>query len=199
MVLYARQNLPERASCPTTNSRPSPIRSPTCGELYLAQRAGIRLGGAPLIPNAADVEMLRSYAWPGNVRELAAVIERAAILGNGKRLEVAKALGGGETRPAAWTEAPVTTAGSNRPPPSGATRLPEAAARDGRIVTLDEAMRAHIEKALGATHGRIEGRRGAARLLGINPHTLRARMRKLDLDWSRFRPEDEDDATHPDA
>ena len=36
-----------------------------------------------------------SYAWPGNVRELGAVIDRAAILGDGKRLEVAKALGVG--------------------------------------------------------------------------------------------------------
>ncbi len=41
--------------------------------------------------------------------------------------------------------------------------------------------------ALARTNGRIEGPRGAAALLGINPHTLRARMRKLKLDWSRFR------------
>ena len=31
------------------------------------------------------------------------------------------------------------------------------------------------------------GSRGAGRLLGINPHTLRARMRKLGIDWGRFR------------
>jgi transcriptional regulator with GAF, ATPase, and Fis domain len=48
-------------------------------------------------------------------------------------------------------------------------------------------MRAHIESALAATHGRVEGPRGAARLLAINPHTLRARMRKLKIDWSAFR------------
>ena len=45
----------------------------------------------------------------------------------------------------------------------------------------------HIERALSATHGRIEGPFGAARVLGINPHTLRARMRKLGIEWSRFR------------
>jgi hypothetical protein len=28
---------------------------------------------------------------------------------------------------------------------------------------------------------------GAAAILGINPHTLRARMRKLGVEWSRFR------------
>jgi hydrogenase-4 transcriptional activator len=50
-------------------------------------------------------------------------------------------------------------------------------------------MRGHIEQALRATLGRIEGPFGAAKLLGINPHTLRARMRKLGIEWSRFRPE----------
>ena len=37
------------------------------------------------------------------------------------------------------------------------------------------------------THGRVEGPHGAAGLLRINPHTLRARMRKLGVDWRRFR------------
>lgn len=49
-------------------------------------------------------------------------------------------------------------------------------------------MVSHIERALLATHGRIEGPFGAAKLMGINPHTLRARMRKLGIDWGRFRP-----------
>ena len=48
-------------------------------------------------------------------------------------------------------------------------------------------MRQHIENGLAATHGRIEGRHGTARLLAINPHTLRARMRKLGIDWSIFK------------
>jgi transcriptional regulator with GAF, ATPase, and Fis domain len=53
-------------------------------------------------------------------------------------------------------------------------------------------MRRHIESALALVHGRIEGRRGAAAILQINPHTLRARMRKLKIDWSQFRREPED-------
>jgi transcriptional regulator with GAF, ATPase, and Fis domain len=48
-------------------------------------------------------------------------------------------------------------------------------------------MRQHIEEALVRTHARIEGPDGAAALLAINPHTLRARMRKLGIDWRRFR------------
>jgi hydrogenase-4 transcriptional activator len=48
-------------------------------------------------------------------------------------------------------------------------------------------MKRHIEAALTITQGRIEGRRGAAAALKINPHTLRARMRKLGIDWNHFR------------
>ena len=48
-------------------------------------------------------------------------------------------------------------------------------------------IRQHIEAALDATNGRVEGRHGAARLLKINPHTLRARMRKLKIDWRQYR------------
>ena len=40
-----------------------------------------------------------SYSWPGNIRELGTVIDRAAILGDGKTLEIAKALGTGAPLP----------------------------------------------------------------------------------------------------
>jgi hypothetical protein len=55
------------------------------------------------------------------------------------------------------------------------------------IEPLDAAMSAHIRRVLTATAGRVEGPHGAARLLDINPHTLRARMRKLGLVPSQFR------------
>jgi DNA-binding NtrC family response regulator len=48
-------------------------------------------------------------------------------------------------------------------------------------------IRQHIEAALSVARGRIEGRQGAAALLQINPHTLRAKMRKLGIDWASFR------------
>ena len=35
----------------------------------------------------------KTYDWPGNIRELGTVIDRAAILGNGRTLELAAALG----------------------------------------------------------------------------------------------------------
>jgi len=54
--------------------------------LALRLDGGRRLCPGPLIPTAADPDLLLGYSWPGNVR-LAAVIERAAILGKGERLE----------------------------------------------------------------------------------------------------------------
>jgi hydrogenase-4 transcriptional activator len=47
---------------------------------------------------------------------------------------------------------------------------------------LEAAMKQPIEAALAVTCGRIEGPYGAARLLDINPHTLRGKMRQLELD-----------------
>jgi transcriptional regulator with GAF, ATPase, and Fis domain len=136
---------------------------------HFALRAAKRLGALPLAPAPNDIDLLLGYPWPGNVRELAAVIERAAILGDGKRLEVGQALGAAPRTP-------------DSPVPAPASR-----ARAEELLTLDAAMARHIELALTHSHGRIEGPFGAAALLQINPHTLRARMRKLKLDWRRFR------------
>jgi len=70
-------------------------------------------------------------------------------------------------------------------PASETVRSERGAAAE--LATLDEAMLRHIAQALAATRGRIEGANGAAAILGINPHTLRARMRKLGVEWSKFR------------
>jgi hydrogenase-4 transcriptional activator len=135
---------------------------------HFSLRAAERLGLPPRMPDAADLALLEAYPWPGNVRELASVIERAAILGDGHRLEVARALG----------ISPFPAA----PPPRG-----DAAAEAASLPPLDTAMRGHIEAALARCHGRIEGPFGAARLLEMNPHTLRSRMRRLGIAWARFR------------
>jgi transcriptional regulator with GAF, ATPase, and Fis domain len=138
---------------------------------HFARRAAKRFGLRPQAATLQDLALLTAYNWPGNVRELGTVIDRAAILGEGERLDVAKALG----VPAAAFAVRPETASPGVPSPGTS------------VVPLADAMRVHIEEALRATRGRIEGPRGAAALLGINPHTLRARMRKLDVDWARFR------------
>jgi transcriptional regulator with GAF, ATPase, and Fis domain len=127
---------------------------------YFADLAGRRLGSEQLTASESDVALLQAYDWPGNVRELAAVIDRAAILGGGIRLELRRALGIGAIAP------------------------PDQAVS---FQTLDEAMRDHIERALLRSRGKIEGVAGAAKLLGLHANTLRSRMEKLGVQWERFR------------
>lgn len=146
-----------------------------------ALQAARRLGFPPLVPTEEDLSYLAAHSWPGNVRELKAVMERALILGGGKELRVAQALADSTMQGSAGQVA-------TEQPGVGLIKARPNLRVGGRFETLDEAMKRHIEKALEITHGRIEGRGGAAQLLGINPHTLRGRMRKLKIDWSRFRP-----------
>jgi transcriptional regulator with GAF, ATPase, and Fis domain len=139
---------------------------------HFAERAAVRFGLAAVVPSQSDIALLRSYAWPGNIRELGAVIDRAAILGDGQSLEIAAALG--------------FASGTVKIAPRSSPQAQPAALRGG-VDSLDAAMRRHIESVLRRTHGKIEGRGGAAQLLAINPHTLRARMRKLGIVWKEFR------------
>ena len=148
----------------------------------LALRASRRYGLRLQLPTAADLLLLCEYDWPGNIRELGSVIDRAAILGKGESLEIAAALGLEDNGTVKEELAPITIrraeadGGRVSVPPNGS-----------KLETLDTAIRAHIERALMQTAGRIEGPYGCARLLNINPHTLRAKMRKLEIEWADFR------------
>lgn len=101
--------------------------------------------------SAATMSKLVNHSWPGNVRELENVIERAVIISQGSTLQVM------DTFEAVAQE-----------PVSG--EIP--------LKPLVEMERAHIIAALRQTHGRIDGKDGAALILGLNPSTLRGRMRK---------------------
>jgi transcriptional regulator with GAF, ATPase, and Fis domain len=151
---------------PPLRDRPHDIRA---FAEYFAERAANRFGLRLVPVSDDDVRVLTEYRWPGNVREMAAVMDRAVLIGQGRTLSVIAALGQG----------PLT---SSSPPPA---RVSEAAAVT--IEPLDVVIRRHIETALSATHGRVDGPYGAARLLRINPHTLRSRMRKLNIDRRGFR------------
>ena len=150
---------------------------------HFARRAATRFGLPPVQPTVADLDLLAGYHWPGNIRELGAVIDRAAILGGGRFLDISTALGLGR-RQQLPSPAPDVTL-YEVVPETISIESPEPTAAD--ILPLAAAMRQHIERALTATRGRIEGKGGTAELLEINPHTLRARMRKLGIDATRFR------------
>jgi transcriptional regulator with GAF, ATPase, and Fis domain len=100
------------------------------------------------------------------VRELENVIERALILApqGAVELDVSEAL--------LLAAAPVA-APALRPaaPPAAAPPAP----------TLEEIERRHILATLRAAGWRVEGEGGAAKRLGLQPSTLRSRMRKLGI------------------
>lgn len=143
--------------------------------IHFAHKAAKRFGLPVVEPTAEEIQLLIDYDWPGNIRELGAVLDRAALLGNGQRLEIATALG--FTTHHQYDQPGEVTADVVSREPRGPAQM----------LTLDQAMRLHIELALQRTKGRIEGPNGAATLLNINPHTLRARMRKLKISWNSFR------------
>lgn len=108
------------------------------------------------ISSEAMQAMVR-YPWPGNVRELQNFIERAVILSSGAVLAVPL----GELEKAA---AP-----------------PASPANPAGVVTLVEAEREAILRALKDSGGRVGGERGAAAKLGMKRTTLQARIRKLGI------------------
>jgi DNA-binding NtrC family response regulator len=119
------------------------------------------LSGIPTLASVA-MDRLLDYEWPGNVRELENAIERALILSKGEPLTF-EAIGDALNK-------------NNNDHP-----LPY----DEKYLDMDAAITRHIQHALRMTAGRIEGKKGAAQLLNINPATLRARMRKLGIPFGR--------------
>ena len=124
---------------------------------HFCERAAVKLGISQPALTAAHIQLLSRYHWPGNVRELQSVIERAAILGNAGSLSLEQAMG------------------SARPEHTAMPALLPS------HQTLDDMIQHTIEAALVKTNWRIEGPRGAAALLDINPSTLRSKMRKLGI------------------
>jgi PAS domain S-box-containing protein len=124
----------------------------------MVQELGTGMNKAVETIRRDDMERLQRYRWPGNVRELRNVVERAMILCDGPTLRVR--------------------------PPGGAQ--PSGADDDG-VLSMDEAQRRHILKALEASGGQIRGAGGAAEILGMKATTLRSRMERLGLDPKTIR------------
>lgn len=113
------------------------------------------------------LERLKLYDWPGNVRELENAVER----------ELIRSLSKGRGGPLRFDEieAPAVKPQEASPPSGSPLGVPDLA--------LDTVLRAHITHVLSLTNGRIQGPRGAAALLGVQPNTLRHRMRKLGIPY----------------
>ncbi|MFA5181569.1 MAG: sigma 54-interacting transcriptional regulator [Syntrophales bacterium] len=115
------------------------------------ERYAKKLGKQITSIQKGSMKALQDYPWPGNVRELESIIERAVILCPGPVLKLADRLE------------------ISSPPFASALR------------TLEETERNQILRVLSDTCWRIEGKDGAAAILGLHPSTLRARLHKLGI------------------
>ena len=118
--------------------------------------------------------MFSNYDWPGNVRELENVIERAAILTQTDRIEIANL-------PPLRPRVNFTAA-----PPATTIAVTDAKPKGGSNA-LRDIEREHIARVMRETDGVIEGPDGAAARLGLHPSTLRSRMAKLGIRRSKKR------------
>lgn len=130
---------------------------------------GRELGRESLRLTEQQLARLKRHSWPGNIRELKNVMERAAISSTGSRLRVDMAL----------------------PDPVPPTPSHTTPARDDSTFVSDAEFRAlekdNLVAALRSADGRIWGEGGAADLLGLNPSTLKYRMKQLKIDRHAIR------------
>lgn len=117
------------------------------------------------------MQRLCTYAWPGNIRELQNIIERAVVLSSGNMLTLApdfQPIVENLPRPELKKPIPALISATAPTPSKSAS-------------ALEDVERRHIESVLNQTNWMIEGERGAAKILNLNPSTLRSRMQKLGI------------------
>jgi transcriptional regulator with GAF, ATPase, and Fis domain len=117
--------------------------------------------GFAKIPVASQefIERLLTYKWPGNVRELQNTIEHALIASKNK--------------PIIFDNFDEVEYRSKAQGPTKAFQ------------PLEQLLAQHIREALGITGGKVGGKKGAAKLLNMNPSTLRSKMMKLNIPFGR--------------
>ena len=141
----------------------SPLRQrkediPALVHYFLERKSrDLKLPGTPRLTKGA-IDRLMTYDWPGNVRELENVIEREIILNREGPIDFSRII--------ITQKNDKSTAFQNN---------------EAEFLELDALMSLQIQRALIKTNGKIHGPAGAAKLLGINPSTLRSRMEKLGI------------------
>lgn len=127
---------------------------------FLMDKYAMKIGKKMSGISENSMHRLQAYRWPGNIRELENVIERGIILSDGPVLEIASDL---------LAERSISAINPANPSEALANASFEAMSRQ------------HILSVLDQTHWIIEGANGAARILNLQPSTLRYRMKKLGI------------------
>ncbi len=141
--------------------RDRPMDLPALIQHFIDHKAReLKLPQIPTITPGA-IEPLISYHWPGNVRELENIIERTLILN---------------------PRGPLTFDHLNL---SLSQRNSSVQGEQSETDNLDMIIASHIRRVLVHAKGRVNGPDGAAARLGINPSTLRNRMKKLGIAYGR--------------
>jgi transcriptional regulator with GAF, ATPase, and Fis domain len=99
------------------------------------------------------ISSMMAYSWPGNVRELEHLIERQVVMAEGDVIRDIEIPGSTE----------------------------QSLSAEGRVKTISENERDHIFAVLELCNGRISGKHGAAKLLGVPATTLNSKIKKLGL------------------
>ena len=113
------------------------------------------------------INLLMKYDWPGNVRELENLIHRSLV-----RCKEEENLSAEHFPNDVFGEDKSTAVGQ---------------AEDSKFISLEDYERNYIVQVLKFTNGRISGKKGAARILKINPNTLRSRLGKLGISLSEMK------------
>jgi formate hydrogenlyase transcriptional activator len=129
---------------------------------HFLRQAAAKLNRPNVTLDPLSLDRLAKYNWPGNIRELQSVIERAVILAQSTIVAIDERF-----------LPPLHPLSEPSPEPS---MFPAAQA-----TSLVELERHHILSVLKNTAWRIYGAQGAAQQLGLNPETLRSRLRKLGI------------------
>jgi len=114
--------------------------------------------------DTASLKWMSQYDWPGNIRELQNWVEHHAILHQKGVLKLAP------------MDAFLTSSSTTGVESSG-----HATFSTKPVMTLANAEKQHIQKALAYCNGKISGSKGAAMLLDLPASTLRSRMKKLNI------------------
>jgi transcriptional regulator with GAF, ATPase, and Fis domain len=101
------------------------------------------------------IDRLLDYSWPGNIRELQNIVERAVVISTPPEIDIDDSVLG------------------------GSNVSPEYSAEENK--SLEDVERSHIVSVLEESGWVIDGKKGAAAVLDINPNTLRSRMKKLGI------------------